>query len=90
MLYLFVATVSALHTFNLIHPKILKTKYKEAMLPLIPLQTSKLCLQGEWYISFWVETSLCPLTVMDETLNLNSSAYAVLVCESLLIADTGL
>ena len=33
-------------------------------------------------------TSLCPPTVMDETLNLNSSAYVVLVSASLFIADT--
>lgn len=69
MLYLFVTAMSALHAFNLIHPKIIKTNCKEAILPLLPLQTSKLYLQQEnWCICLWVATSLCPPTVMDETL----------------------
>jgi len=90
MTYLFVTTMSALHALYLILPKIIKTKSKEAKLPLLQLQTSKICWQGDWCISLWVATSLCPLIVMDETLNLNSSAYVVLVCASLLIADTEL
>jgi hypothetical protein len=50
MLYLFVTTMSALHAFNLIHPKIIKTNCKEAILLLLPLQTRKLFAGGLMYL----------------------------------------